>query len=173
MLEVKVTPHVGVKGWLQLSLVQEVPVDGSEEGVGHDDVVVSLLRAETLGLVLLQESFQKVPCTRGYVRAQSEGFVEDVVVHLCHVAAVERRKAVHHLVRDHSKAPPVHRTTVVLFLEDLRSEVLRSTTECGSRVPWKKERGRTERGEGGREGEWMGGEGGGGGGEREGGWVGG
>ena len=61
MSEIKVVPHVGVKRRLQFLLVEEVPVDGPEEGVGHDDVVVSLLGAQSLCLVLLQESFQKVP----------------------------------------------------------------------------------------------------------------
>ena len=69
--------------------------------------------------------------------AESEGFVEDVVVHLGDVAAVEGREAVHHLVGDHSQTPPVHRPAVVLFLEHLWSEVLGGTTECGGCVTWR------------------------------------
>ena len=53
--------------------------------------------------------------------SQPERFVEDVVVHFGHVAAVEGREAVHHLVGDDTEAPPVDCAAVVLFLEDLWS----------------------------------------------------
>ena len=132
--EVEVVPHVGVKRRLQFLLVEKVPVDGAEERVSHDDVVVPLLRAQSLRLVLLQQTFQKVPSGRGYMWAESEGLVENVVVHFGDVAAVEGRESVHHLVGDHAQTPPVHRSTVVLFLEHLGGEVLRGTTECGCRV---------------------------------------
>ena len=136
MSEVEVVPHVGVKRRLQFLLVEKVPVDGAEERVSHDDVVVPLLGAESLRLVLLQQTFQKVPSGRGYMWAESEWLVEDVVVHFGDVAAVEGRESVHHLVRDHTQTPPVDRSAVVLFLEHLGGEVLRGTTECGGRVTW-------------------------------------
>ena len=46
--------------------------------------------------------------------AESEWLVEDVVVHLGDVAAVERREIVHHFIGDYTQTPPVHRSTVVL-----------------------------------------------------------
>ena len=70
--------------------------------------------------------------------AESEGLVEDVVVHFGDVTTVEGGKSVHHFVGDNSKAPPVYRTTVVLFFEYLGGEVLRGTTECSGSVTWSK-----------------------------------
>ena len=47
--------------------------------------------AQSLGAVLLEKTFQKVPGRVGDVGLQLQRFVEDVVVHLRCVAAVERR----------------------------------------------------------------------------------
>ena len=51
------------------------------------------------------------------------------MVHLRHITGVERRQAVHHLVRDHAQTPPVHTPAIVLLPEYLRGQVLGGTTE--------------------------------------------
>ena len=145
MPQVQVAHHIGVERRLQLPLEEEVPVDGAEEGVAHDEGVVALPRAQPQGLVLLQQPLQQVPGAGGDVVPQSEGLVENVVVHFGHVPAVEGREAVHHLVGDHAQAPPVHRPAIVLLLEHLWSQVLGGTTERGGGVAW---RGEGRKGEG-------------------------
>ena len=49
-----------------------------------------VLGAQPLGAVLLQQTFQKLPAGVGHVGLQHGGLVQDVVVHLGRVAAVER-----------------------------------------------------------------------------------
>ena len=113
---------------------QVVPADGAEEGMRHDVLGVPDAGAEPLRLVLLQEPLQEIAGTGGHVRPQSQRLVEDVVVHLCHVPAVEGRESVEHLVGDHAQAPPVHRPAVVLLAQYLRRQVLWGAAECGRGV---------------------------------------
>ena len=47
---------------------------------------------------------------------------EDELEQLLVVLVVEGKSAAHHLVRHHAQTPPVHRPTVVVVLQDLRSE---------------------------------------------------
>lgn len=42
---------------------------------------------------------------------------------------VERREPIHHLISDHPKTPPVHCSSIVLFPEHLRGQVLWCATE--------------------------------------------
>jgi hypothetical protein len=57
--------------------------------------------------------------------------VKNVLIHLGHISAEEGWQAMQHLVEDCAQAPPVHSSVVRLFTKDLRSQVLRGTTEGG------------------------------------------
>ncbi len=45
---------------------------------------------------------------------------EDELKQLLMVLVVERQSSTHHLIRNHTQTPPVHRPTVVVVLQDLR-----------------------------------------------------
>lgn len=105
-----------------------------------------LLAAQPLGPLLLQQALQQVSGRVGDVGLELQRLVEDVVVHLGRVAAVERRlqnngrhmfrlqqswkseeismfgsgfdthQAVEHLVENGSKTPPVYRPVVWLLV---------------------------------------------------------
>ena len=73
--QIKITTHIRVEGWLNTFVVQVVPSDASEEGVGHDVFGIPNARAQSLCLVLLQQSLQKVASTGCDMRPQSQGLV--------------------------------------------------------------------------------------------------
>jgi hypothetical protein len=57
--------------------------------------------------------------------------VEDLLVYLILVLAVERRDSCQHFIEHTSKAPPVASLAIALLLDDFRSQVLSCSTKAG------------------------------------------
>lgn len=111
-----------------------------------------VLHSQPLGAVLLQQPLQQLSAGVGHVGFEHGILLQDVVVHLCCVATVERRlqrksargefslilsvntakvkfsgvthESVEHLVEHGAQTPPVHGAVVRLLLQNLRGQIL-------------------------------------------------
>lgn len=130
----------------ETNAVRRCSLCGDRRGNKRRDTHKVLLAAQPLGPLLLQQALQQVSGRVGDVGLELQRLVEDVVVHLGRVAAVERRlqnsgrhmfrlqqswkseknsrfgsgfdthQAVEHLVKNGSKTPPVYCPVVWLLV---------------------------------------------------------
>lgn len=82
--------------------------------------------------VPVEQPREKIPSSRGddFRTGEGERLLENLLVHHIGVFVIERRQTSQHLVKEDTQCPPVDGLGVAVANEQLRSKVLRSSTEC-------------------------------------------
>ena len=94
----------------------------------HYEITTQLLYSSKLNFsgflpfsgVFFEEACEEVACVVGNGSGETDGFQENEFEQHFWVSVVEGKTTTHHLVRDHARAPPVDRTTVVVVLQNLK-----------------------------------------------------
>ena len=100
------------------------PVHIAEEWVTHDVRGVVRPRAESLGLVAIQQRSQQALRLSAEVLLHGDRHVHDVIHHLLSILLVVRRSPTQHLIDKGAQTPPVCRLAVTNSLDNLWGEVL-------------------------------------------------
>jgi hypothetical protein len=124
----------GDDGTAHLLVVQGVPVDAVEEGVGHDAGAAAGDVAKPLGRIGPAQREDELPRHGVQVeggRAGREPDVagDDLLVHAHRVLIPEGRLPDQHLVHEDAERPPVHCRAVALVADDFGGEVLGRAAE--------------------------------------------
>jgi hypothetical protein len=115
----------------KLLLFDHLPIYALEEGVVLDDLDVSVVGAESLGGVLLEQLSEEVFGIVGDVLGIFDMFViQDSVDDVVSIGFKEGRQTGQHLIQHAPEAPPVARLPIVVLLNDLGRNVLDGAAEA-------------------------------------------
>lgn len=101
------------------------PVHVAEEWVAHDVRGVIRARAESFGLVAIQQRSEQALGFSAEVLLHGDRHVHDVIHHLLSILLVVRRPPTQHLIDEGAQTPPVCCLPVADSLDNLWGEVLR------------------------------------------------
>jgi len=127
MLDVHLVLQDGDVRRIDFSLLEFLPVDSFEDRVAHQ--FTNSISSKSLLRVFLQQSCQEVTNDLVVKRVELRFFEQDALLNFFSGFRVVRWHTSQHLVHDTTIRPPITGIVIVLFENNLRCDVLKSSTE--------------------------------------------